>query len=204
MISELDILSRRTELSLEDIQKNIQTLSNNLKNMQAQLNKPPINPQDKFTEQMKAFYTKANEELTQLKEYYTQTVECYSATCSAFGENAKTLKSTELFSYVVTFISSLKASHKHLLDLQAEEKLKKVAQDWQTIALTNMHRQKPGSTEQSSSQPAPPPFRLPEKAVEGKRPPPLPSNVVKQNSTEQTEKSEKKKSLWARLMKWGH
>ena len=130
------------------------------------------------------------EELTQLKEYYTQTVECYSATCSAFGENAKTLKSTELFSYIVTFTSSLKASHKHLLDLQAEEKLKKVAQDWQNIALTNMHRQKAESVEKSApSQTTPPAFRLPEKSnMKGSRPPPLPSSVVNQNSTEQTEK----------------
>lgn len=208
VITELDILSRRTELALEDVNKNILTLSNNLKNMQSQLSKPPINTQDKFAEQMKVFYTKANEELSELRAFYTQTVDCYTATCTAFGENAKTLKSTELFSYIVTFIDSLKVSHKHLLDLQAEEKLKKVAQDWQNLALTNtMHRQQANSGEKTTL-PSPPQFRLPPQpaGVKDKRPPPLPSSVAAKNSTEQVEpiKNEKKRSLWARLTSWGH
>lgn len=211
VITELDVLSRRTELSLEDINKSIMTLSSNLKNVHHQVMKPPINEQDKFAEQMRSFYTTADEELKQLQAFFKETSDCYTQTCEAFGENPKTLKSTELFSYIVSFISSLKTSHKHLLDLQAEEKLKKVAQDWQNIALSNtINRHQSTSQENSKLAAQPPPFRLPalpaknQSAQNEKRPPPIPTTIVQQNSTEQNGKNEKKRSLWTRLLKWGN
>lgn len=151
---------------------------------------------------MKAFYEKANTDLNDLQEYYRKTVDCYNMTCSAFGENAKTLKSTEFFSYIVSFISSLKTSHKHLLDVQAEEKVKKVTQDWQNIVISNsQHRHQQPSTE-NKQPPSPPQFRLPDPTMREKQSP-IPIVEQKTQGQEQNGKNAKKRSLWARLLKWG-
>lgn len=208
VITEFDVLSRRTELSLDDINKNITSLTNSLKNVQIQIAKPPLNNQDKFAEQMNSFYSSANTELTELRDFYKETRECYDKTCASFGENGKSLKSTELFSYIVTFIGSLKTSHKHLLDLQAEEKVKKVTQDWQNLALSNsMHRQQ-ASQEDTKKSVQPQQFRLPDlpqanSPVKNKTPPSLPASITSNKSVEQNPKNEKKRSLLSRLFKIG-
>ena len=129
VVTEFEPLARRTELSLEDINTSIATLGSGLYKMKKELEKPPLSDQDHFNEQMNAFYEKANTDLADLRKAFKDTQECYANLCARFGENPKTVQSTDFFGYVVTFLSVLKQSHKHLLDLQAEEKLKKIAAD---------------------------------------------------------------------------
>ena len=140
VVTEFEPLARRTELSLEDINTSIATLGSGLYKMKKELEKPPLSDQDHFNEQMNAFYEKANTDLADLRKAFKDTQECYANLCARFGENPKTVKSTDFFGYVVTFLSVLKQSHKHLLDLQAEEKLKKVALDWQNLAAVQTHK----------------------------------------------------------------
>ena len=213
VITDFDILTRRTELSLEDIHKNILQLSNQIKSMKVHLERPPVHDHDHFAEEMMSFYQQANKDIQAIQSYYQETVACYSKTCLSFGENVKTTKSTELFGYVVSFISALKISHKHILDQQAEEKLKKVAQDWQNLALSTSTRQQ-GEINANQKQ-TPPPFKLPElrsakqgdsgysKEAKGVLPPSTSTAIKeKRQSTEQNEKNEKKRSIWTRL--FGH
>ena len=135
VISEMAVLERRTDLSLEDINKNIGSIAKDVNNLKAQIAVPPLHDQDYFVSQITPFYNKANEDLQKLRDYYKASVDCYNSLCKQFGENPASLKSTEFFSYIVSFITAIKESHKHYLDVQAEEKLKKVAQDWQTLRL---------------------------------------------------------------------
>ena len=134
VIQEFDGLQRRTELSLVDINKSIAAVNASLNNVKKQIAKPPLNDQDLFAEQMKGFYESANEELKKLRELYKEGEETYKRLCARFGENPSTVQSTEFFGFIVAFMNCVKASHKHYLDVQAEEKLKKVAGAYALIA----------------------------------------------------------------------
>lgn len=201
VISEMEVLVRRTELSLEDINRNISLIAKNVNNLKTQISKPPLNDQDFFASQITPFYTTANEQLGKLRDFFKESSECYDSLCKQFGENSHTLKSTEFFSYIVTFITSIKASHKHYLDVQAEEKLKKVAQDWQKIRTPTTT-----TTQQADTRPTsqPPVFKLAEARSVRKSPPPLPSvkPVSHRMSTEQTAREEKRIFKWERLKSW--
>ena len=207
VISEMAILERRTDLSLEDINKSIGAIAKDVNNLKAQIAIPPLNDHDYFVSQITPFYNKANEDLQKLREYYKASVDCYNSLVKQFGENPASLKSTEFFSYIVSFITSIKASHKHYLDVQAEEKLKKVAQDWQAGRGNPKAKPQPESEPdvRPTSQPPsiqslpPPPAR--------KAPPPLPpvkpvKPVVQRSSTEQTSRGEIRQSMWERLKSW--
>ena len=136
VVEEFDILQRRTELSLTDINKTINSLNMNVMNVRKQVNIPPLHENDHFAEQMKAFSTSASEDIQKLRDLFKQADDGYKQICARFGEDASKVTSTDFFGYIVSFITSLKSSHKHYLDVQAEEKLKKVAQDWHTITAT--------------------------------------------------------------------
>ena len=136
VVEEFDILQRRTELSLTDINKTINSLNMNVMNVRKQVNVPPLHENDHFAEQMKAFSASASEDIQKLRDLFKQADDCYKQICARFGEDASKVTSTDFFGYIVSFITSLKSSHKHYLDVQAEEKLKKVAQDWHAITAT--------------------------------------------------------------------
>lgn len=205
VISEMAILERRTDLSLDDINKNIGAIAKDVKNLKAQIAIPPLNEHDYFVSQITPFYNKANEDLQKLREFYKASVDCYSSLCKQFGENPASLKSTEFFTYIVTFITSIKASHKHYLDVQAEEKLKKVTQDWQTVRLNPKAKPHSESDVRPTSQP--PSFQtlppLPPSSTK-KAPPPLPTvkPVTRRTSAEQTNRGEIRQSMWERLKSW--
>ena len=210
VVTEFEPLARRTELSLEDINTSIATLGSGLYKMKKELEKPPLSDQDHFNEQMNAFYEKANTDLADFKD----TQECYANLCARFGENPKTVKSTDFFGYVVTFLSVLKQSHKHLLDLQAEEKLKKVALDWQNLAAVQSHKaleQTSRAGEVAGKMEEVPRFKLPE-LKPGVKPSSIKENQAAVPTTlpsrhraipEQIQHVEKKRSLWERLTGWG-
>ena len=214
VVTEFEPLARRTELSLEDINTSIATLGSGLYKMKKELEKPPLSDQDHFNEQMNAFYEKANTDLADLRKAFKDTQECYANLCARFGENPKTVKSTDFFGYVVTFLSVLKQSHKHLLDLQAEEKLKKVALDWQNLAAVQSHKaleQTSRAGEVAGKMEEVPRFRLPE-LKPGVKPSSVKENQAAVPTTlpsrhraipEQIQHVEKKRSLWERLTGWG-
>lgn len=217
VVTEFEPLARRTELSLEDINSSVCALGSSLFKMKKELEKPAVCEEDHFNEQMASFCSKANEEVAALREEFAKTQQGYAALCARFGENAKTVKSTEFFGYIVTFLSVVKQSHKHLLDLQAEEKLKKVALDWKNLAAAQSHK----STEQAGADRVAgkdevagrevPRFKLPElKGVTkpsevGEKKAPLPSTLPprRQEIPAQMQHVEKKVSLWKRLTGFG-
>ena len=55
VIQELDILQRRTELSLVDINKSIASTANSLTNVKSQVTREPLNEHDLFASQMQTF-----------------------------------------------------------------------------------------------------------------------------------------------------
>lgn len=211
VVSEFEPLARRTELSLEDINSSVSALGSSLFKMKKELQKPAVCEEDRFNQQMASFCTKAEEEVAALREEYAKAQECYTTLCARFGENAKMVKSTEFFGYIVTFLSVVKQSHKHLLDLQAEEKLKKVAMDWKNLASVQSHK----STEQAGKGEVAgrevPRFKLPElngvtKPSEvGEKKMPLPSTLPprRQEIPAQMQHVDKKVSLWKRLTGFG-
>ena len=207
VISEMAVLERRTDLSLEDINKNIGSIAKDVNNLKAQIAVPPLHDQDYFVSQITPFYNKANEDLQKLRDYYKASVDCYNSLCKQFGENPASLKSTEFFSYIVSFITAIKESHKHYLDVQAEEKLKKVAQDWQTLRLNPKAKPRSESDVRPTSQPpslqSPPPPPPPPPPTR-KAPPPLPTvkPVSHRSSTEQASRGEIRQSMWERLKSW--
>lgn len=206
VIQELDGLQRRTELSLIDINNSITSVASSLTNVKNQVSKPPLSDQDLFASQMQTFYINANEELQKLRALYKEADEGYKKMCAKFGENPNSVKSTDFFGYIVTFLNCVKASHKHYLDVQAEEKLKKVALDWQNLAvsqLQNKPHKEPNTTPEKSA----PPFRLPPIAPRGERQsreqPPLPDSPPGSRVHPDDHGGEKKLSIWAKLKNWG-
>ena len=136
VVEEFDIIQRRTELSLIDINKTIVTLNKNVMNVRKQVQLPPLHDNDHFSDQMKAFSTSASEEMQTLRDRYKNADNTYKQLCMRFGEDPSKVAPTDFFGYIVSFMNCLKTSHKHYLDVQAEEKLKKVAHDWQALTLT--------------------------------------------------------------------
>lgn len=206
VIQEFDGLQRRTELSLVDINKSIAAVNASLNNVKKQIAKPPLSDQDLFAEQMKEFYATASEELKKLRELYKEGEETYKRLCARFGENATTVQSTEFFGFIVAFMNCVKASHKHYLDVQAEEKLKKVAQDWQNQTVSQIQNKAHKEQEKATAKPTPPPFVHPgeKSAIEtGKKPIPAWSPAPSPPPSNQTDHGEKKMSLWKRLKNWG-
>lgn len=206
VIQEFDGLQRRTELSLVDINKSIAAVNASLNNVKKQIAKPPLNDQDLFAEQMKDFYATASEELKKLRELYKEGEETYKQLCARFGENPSTVQSTEFFGFIVAFMNCVKASHKHYLDVQAEEKLKKVAQDWQNQTVSQIQNKAHKEQEKAATKPTPPPFVHPgdKASIEtGKKPIPAWSPAPSPPPLSQTEHGEKKMSLWKRLKNWG-
>ncbi len=205
VIQELDILQRRTELSLVDINKSIASTANSLTNVKSQVTREPLNEHDLFASQMQTFYINANEELQKLRTLYNEADDEYKKMCARFGENPNSVKPTDFFGYIVTFLNCVKASHKHYLDVQAEEKLKKVALDWQNLAVTQLQN-KPSKESAPAPERPVPPFQLPPIAPrerQSKEQPPLPNSLPGSHTASGDHRGEKKLSIWAKLKNWG-
>ena len=205
VLQELEVLQRRTELSLIDINKSIASIAGSLTNVKNQVTRQPLNEQDLFASQMQTFYINANEELQKLRTLYGEADNEYKKMCARFGENPNSIKPTDFFGYIVTFLNCVKASHKHYLDVQAEEKLKKVALDWQNLTVTQ-HQNKPSKETVPAPEHPVPPFQLPPIAPRerpNKEHPPLPPSLPGNHLTTGKNEGEKKLSIWAKLKNWG-
>ena len=117
------------ELSLTDVQAQLNQLNNGLKAVKRELDAESASG-DRFNTVLGPFHRKADVTITASRSDFEKAKESYSNLCNRFGEDPVRMKPSEFFSIIIGFIRSVKRARDELVEerIRAEKAAKYAAE----------------------------------------------------------------------------